>query len=83
MLFRWLNPFLFLGAAAFIYAYDSHHTARQYVLPGLQALVGDDMRAQGRLTWQIITGVGVILLIWAIVEQARAGTHRDEPPRDA
>ena len=56
---RYAGPVLFVCAAVGVYVYNQE-PSRQVVLPMLHMVVGPDMFAQGRLTWQIMLGLGIL-----------------------
>ena len=72
MFIRWFNPVLFFGAALYVRHFNAGATDRQLVLPGMDLLVGPELRAQGAMTWKIVLGVAVLLVGWAIFDAARS-----------
>lgn len=79
MILRWLVPVVFFAAAWYVRDFNGAHAGQQYVVPGLTALVGPDLKAQGELTWKILLGLGGVLLLWnAVVTIQDARARRSE-----
>jgi hypothetical protein len=74
---RWIPPFLFIVAAAWVWRHNAESTEQFLVLPGMGFFVGaDDPVRQGDLSVRVLSGFGGILLLvelwrgwWARAEE--------------
>lgn len=63
MVIRWLVAAFFFGVAVYVWDFNTNGVDRQILFPGLSAFVGPDLHAQGRLTWQILIGMGALVAV--------------------
>ncbi len=79
---RFFSGFVFVAVGAFVYWYDATHAGGQtLILPGLDMLIprlARDHAEWGRLSAYILAGVGVLLLLRAMVLSWRERDDRDD-----
>jgi hypothetical protein len=70
---RWIPPFLFVIAAAWVWRHNVESAEHFIVLPGVGLFVGpEDPVRQGELSVRVLSGLGGVLLLLELWRSFRA-----------
>lgn len=70
---RYIGPAIFLAAAVWVYQHNQGASGSILLLPFVDLVPGyeEDVVAQGRLSWQILLGLGGFYLLTRVVGHLR------------
>lgn len=68
---RWLTPTLLLAAAVYLWHFNSTHTARKLLFPGVELLAGPDVETQAALSWMLFAALGLVTALIAVAQRPR------------
>ena len=70
---RYLFPVVVFAVAAYVWHYNDTHTDSWLLVPFLDRIpsLEHDPDGQAEWSWRIVAGIGVLSLVWTIVQDLR------------